>query len=79
MEVSEIGLEPSGEALIQTVVELTELPQQLISSELDQILERSGQSASHLTLDQLREALVAYLEELKVDFLSDESTKEFEQ
>jgi len=76
MEVSEVKLEPSGKTLIQTVVELTELPQSWVYSELDQILERSGQSANQITLDQLREALMAYLEDLKTDLISDESTTE---
>jgi hypothetical protein len=75
MEVSEeCELEPGGQELIQTVVNLTGLPELMIRCELDQILEHGGQSPKDLTLDQLRQALAAYLEEMKAEFQVDENT-----
>jgi hypothetical protein len=52
----------AGEALVETVISLTGLPEPLVSQELDQILELSGHQSSSLTLDQLREAMLLYLE-----------------
>lgn len=75
MEVSEdCELEPGGQELIQTVVNLTGLPELMIRCELDQILEHGGQSPKDLTLDQLRQALAAYLEAMKAEFQIDENT-----
>jgi hypothetical protein len=55
-------------------VNLTGLPELMIRCELDQILEHGGQSPKDLTLDQLRQALAAYLEEMKAEFQVDENT-----
>lgn len=63
MEVSKQKSEPEGHELIQKVVGLTGLPKELIRRELDQILEDSGQIIhDQVTLQQLREAMAAYLE-----------------
>lgn len=66
---------PSGTELLQTVVTLTGLPEPLISQELNQILALTGSESSELTLDQLRHAMVAYLEALQPDLcdLEDDS------
>jgi hypothetical protein len=73
MEVSETDLDLGGHDLIETLVCLTGLPEGMARKELDTILEQSGNNSQHLTLQQLREALVTYLETLQPDFL-DEST-----
>ena len=54
-----------GEALVETVITLTGLPEPLVSKELGQILEMSGHSSQELTLDQLREAMLLYLERIQ--------------
>ena len=73
MEVSEDErqgtVEPDGQELIEAVVSLSGLPESLARFELDHILESAGQSSQNLTLEQLRFALVAYLEAMNDDFL----------
>lgn len=63
---SELG----GSQLIDTLVTLTGLPEPLAHDELDEILTLSGHHASDradLTLDDLRQALITYLEALRPD------------
>ena len=68
MDVSSYELEPGGQELIQMVVSLTELPELMIQRELEQILEiperdsPKRDSSEDVTLEQLREAMLAYLE-----------------
>lgn len=52
----------SGIDLFATVVEGTGLPPELASQELSEILGQSGMNAESLTLEQLRAAMLAYLE-----------------
>lgn len=59
----------TGVQLIEKVASLTELPQTLMEEELGRILEVSGHSPEALTLDQLREAMLAYLEVLDASCL----------
>lgn len=62
------GSDPKGLQLIEAVINLTGLPESLAHQELDHILEMSGRgpgTRTDLTLDQLREALLAYLEALQ--------------
>jgi hypothetical protein len=68
MDVSEpkvSNTEPGGQELIQQVISLTGLPEPLINQEITEILELSGTQSSTLTMDQLRLALLDYLEALK--------------
>lgn len=58
----------TGSQLIKTVVDLTELPQSLMQSELGYIIESSGHVPEALTLDQLRSAMLAYLEALHQEY-----------
>jgi hypothetical protein len=62
--VSDLG----GQSLIQTVVSLTELPEPLVHQEIDQILQASGHQSESLTLEQLRAAMISYLEAMQADF-----------
>jgi len=55
---------PTGDELFETVVELTGLPQDAVTHELSQILDNQGCSSENLTLEDLRSALVDYLESL---------------
>lgn len=68
MEVSK-GNQPGGTVLLDQVVSLTGLPEKEVQAELCQIIEEAGMSSSSLTLDQLRAAMVAYLESLQAEFL----------
>lgn len=55
-------VEPGGQQLLDTVAELTGLPEPLVQQELHEILESAGQNAGSVTLDALREAMLLYLE-----------------
>ena len=60
--------ELAGEDLIQTLVSLTGLPEGMANEEMDQILQLSGhqpEKRSDITLDELRAALITYLEALE--------------
>ena len=57
-----------GRSLIQTVVSLTELPEPLMHQEISEILELSGHRSESLTLEQLRAAMLSYLESIQADF-----------
>jgi hypothetical protein len=72
MEFSERELELNGQILLQTIVSLTGLPEDLIRGELDQIISGSGQDSKSLTLEQLREAMVGYLEGMQADFVAED-------
>lgn len=68
MEVSDCNGELEGEELIQTLVSLMGLPEAGVRHELDGLLELSGKNSQDLTLDQLREVLVLYLESIQAEF-----------
>jgi hypothetical protein len=72
MDVSDIHAEPGGQELIDTVVSLTELPDPLVREELDQILQLSGKNSEEVTLDELRKAMLIYLESLQSGLLDEE-------
>jgi hypothetical protein len=65
-----------GSQLIDTLVNLTGLPEPVAHNELDEILAltgRDGGARTDLTLDELREALLVYLETFKpVDLAAEE-------
>lgn len=64
---TETQTEQKGHELIQTLVSLTGLPESLASQEMEQILEMSGHAPAartDLTLDELRQAILTYLEAL---------------
>jgi hypothetical protein len=56
---------PLGDELISTVVSLTGLPAPLMQQELQNILESAGQKTSDLTIEDLRAAMLTYLESLQ--------------
>ena len=67
MEVSEnkaVAAEPEGVELVHAVLSSTGLPHEWIGPQLEQILDKSGHQTSCLTLEELRIALAAHLEEL---------------
>ena len=59
MDVSD--REPVGTELLNAVVTLTGLPAAQVQSELGDILLSAGMDPKHLTLDQLRTVMAAYL------------------
>ncbi len=67
MDVSD-RVDSNGPELIQTLVTLTagqELPEQWVRGELDKMIENAGHSDDTLTLEQLRHAVIAYLQMLE--------------
>ncbi len=56
-----------GEELIRTLISNTGLPESDVSTELDQLISRSGHSPDQITLDQMREILAEYLQDLILD------------
>ncbi|MCC7442812.1 MAG: hypothetical protein IT285_14350 [Bdellovibrionales bacterium] len=63
----------SGEELLSTIVELTGLEEGAVRQELGNILDGAGQPQADVTLEQLRAALLQYLESLNEDFANSES------
>ena len=64
MEVSNKHEQATGQELLDSVANLTGLPEPLVQQELQQILEGAGQNAGSVTLDELRQAMLLYLESL---------------
>jgi hypothetical protein len=64
MDVSDQQEQPGGQELLDTVAQLTGLPEPLVQEELHEILESAGQNAGSVTLEQLRQAMLMYLEAL---------------
>ena len=50
--------------LIQQLISLTGLPENAVQQEVDEICRLSGADSGALTLEQLREAMLLYLEAL---------------
>jgi len=53
-----------GEELLKSIIELTGVPAQQMQGVVQDILSQTGQTVDALTLDQLRAAMLAYLETL---------------
>ena len=60
-----------GDALLQTVVGLTGLPETLVRRELEKFLATRGTGSKSLTLDELRQVMLAYLESVQDDLQAD--------
>jgi hypothetical protein len=75
MEVSNKKTELCGQELIETVVSLSGLPEMLIRTELNEIVDQSDRVAQELTLDQLRAAMIHYLEQINEDFVKESRSK----
>ena len=57
-----------GQDLLDAVVHLTRLPDLEIRAELQQLFVEQGHDSAKITLDQLRETMLMYLEEIAVNF-----------
>ncbi|MBN8539186.1 MAG: hypothetical protein J0L82_02275 [Deltaproteobacteria bacterium] len=56
-----------GTALINELSHATGLPDDLIGEELSRIIAGAGMSTSDVTLDELREMLAAYLQDVLIE------------
>jgi hypothetical protein len=59
--------ELGGQALVDALASLSGLPAATMETELSHILETTGSQSTHLTLEDLRSALLIYLEALAVE------------
>ncbi len=72
MDVPE-QMQPSGQELIQKLVTLTGLPEPLVNQELEQILGPTSHQTNELTLEELRAAMIQYLEHCQAEFEKEEA------
>jgi hypothetical protein len=72
MDVPE-QIQPCGQELIQKLITLTGLPEPLVNQELEQILGPSSDQTSELTLEELRAAMIQYLEHCQAEFEKEEA------
>jgi len=70
MDVSKDTKPAAGSELIEQLVSATGLPKEMVHQELDEICALSGQNPGELTLEQLREAMLTYLQALESGDLS---------
>lgn len=56
-----------GQELVNELVTLTGLPAEAMETELSHILETTGSHSANLTLEDLRRALLIYLETLAIE------------
>ena len=70
-----LALPLDGHALVSEVVQHTGLAGTLIEPELSAIIESAGHSASTLTLEQLRAAMLTYLESLHEGMTEEEGVE----
>jgi hypothetical protein len=67
MEVSDnvkSGESQKGQDLLDTVASLTGLPEDLVQQELQDMITVAGQNPGNVTLEELRKAMLLYLEAL---------------
>lgn len=79
MEVSDQatgGGEPGGEQLIEALVTLSGLPGSLVNEDLGEAMEKAGHSPGSLTLTQLREVMLTYLEIVQASLSDSEEGEE---
>ncbi|WP_413559235.1 hypothetical protein [Bdellovibrio sp. HCB209] len=61
--------------LAQVVVEATGLPESPVANELQRLMSAHGTNADELTIDQLREMMVDYLNEVFLELASEDEIK----
>jgi len=64
MDWPSLGWAMSGAKLLKTLVSATGLPKAGVEKELDRLLVSAGKSPENLTIDELRELLAEYLQEV---------------
>jgi hypothetical protein len=55
-----------GKDLIEAITQTSDIPSDLISKELKTLLSQNNLSENHLTVDQLRELMAEYLQDVFV-------------
>lgn len=68
----------NGSNLIHTLVSLTDLPEPLVHQEVDEILTLSGHESESLTLEQLRSAMLSYLESIQATMEAEHDAAELD-
>lgn len=61
--------------LAQVVVEATGLPQDPVANELQKLMTAHGTNAEEMTIDQLREIMADYLNQVFLELASEEEIK----
>ncbi|WP_413585878.1 hypothetical protein [Bdellovibrio sp. HCB274] len=61
--------------LAQTVIEATGLPQRAVDGELQKLMTAHGTNADELTIEQLREIMADYLNQVFLEIASQEEIK----
>jgi hypothetical protein len=69
----------NGQNLVEILATLTGLPEARIEGELSEVLPNADQSVNHLTLNQLRETLAAYLDLVQAEYLATLPVEETEK
>ncbi|MEK2689457.1 hypothetical protein [Bdellovibrio sp. GT3] len=64
-----------NKSLAQSVVEATGLPQGSLTGELNKLMSAHGTSADELTIDQLRDIMVDYLNQVFLELACEEESK----
>lgn len=57
----------TGHDLLKTICRSTDISSQTLEKELNRLLDKNGVSAENLTLDQLREVLADYLQDVLLE------------
>lgn len=60
-----------GRELLETIIELTGLPQDVMKQELSQIISEAGVNKESVTLDELRTVLIQYLESMNEEVMAE--------
>jgi hypothetical protein len=56
-----------GDALVKTVIELTDLPADPVERELQRLIEKAGLDSQNVTMDDLRNILAEYLQDVLLE------------
>jgi hypothetical protein len=72
-QLKEPQADPAGAELIQQLVSASGLPEAAVHSELSEICAVAGTDPGNMTLDELRAAMLSYLEQLERESASNEN------
>ena len=68
-----------GEALLTEVTSATGLPEKLVTDELTRLVQNAGLSTDAVTLDDLREILADYLQDVMLELAEAQAQAEAQQ
>ena len=69
----ELGEQPEGATVLQEVVQMTGLPEDYLNTEISQFLGTTNGTVNDLSLEQLRAALLNYLESINEEMTRSET------